>query len=314
MSPLKVVVTGAKGQLGTELVSILNEENEVEVVGLSREDLDITDPTQVQKKIYELMPDVVIHAAAYTNVDMAEDVPDTAFLVNGIGTKNLAIAASKLKAKFVFISTDYVFNGDSKKPIGESETPCPLGVYGQTKLAGENYVRKYLGKYFIVRTSWVYGVHGKNFVKTMLKLSDKIDQVMVVDDQIGSPTYTFDLAQCILRLISTDKYGIYHVTNSGSCSWHEFALAIFEEANIEMNVVPCKTDEFPRKAPRPHYSVLNNTALRENGFPQMENWRKALTHFFVRFSNENRNQTIYEKGKHPENTCNSQKYPKLPLS
>ncbi|MFZ0445609.1 MAG: dTDP-4-dehydrorhamnose reductase [Bacillus sp. (in: firmicutes)] len=284
MPALRVVITGAKGQLGSEFIHLLKEEDHFEVIGLGRIDMDITDYDQVEKKMVELSPDIIIHTAAYTNVDSAEDDPDTAYLVNGIGTKNLAIMASRLKAKLVYISTDYVFNGNSHHPISESETPSPLGVYGQTKLAGESYIREHHNQYFIVRTSWVYGIHGRNFVKTMLELSEEKDQIMVVDDQIGSPTYTYDLAQCIVRLMVTEKYGIYHVSNEGSCSWYEFAKAIFEEADIDMNVRPCKTTEFPRKAPRPRYSVLMETALSANGFPKMRNWREALTHFFGIFA------------------------------
>jgi dTDP-4-dehydrorhamnose reductase len=293
MPNLKVLITGARGQLGTELVSLFKEVNGVEVVGLGREDLDIIDYNHVKKMMFEFMPDVVIHSAAYTNVDLAEDEPEKAFLVNCIGTKNLAIAASKIKAKLVYISTDYVFNGESNEPIGEEETPSPLNVYGQTKLAGENYVRKHLNEYFIIRTSWIYGEHGKNFVKTMLELAEKRKKIRVVDDQIGCPTYTLDLAQCIIRLISTEKYGIYHVTNSGSCSWYEFAKAIFDETYMDINIVPCKTAEFPRKATRPQYSVLNGTVLGANGFPPMRHWREALAHFFERFEKKTRSNNSH---------------------
>ncbi|WP_409303481.1 dTDP-4-dehydrorhamnose reductase [Peribacillus sp. SCS-155] len=283
MPAVRIIITGAKGQLGTELLSMLKNESDVEVIGLGREELDITSYNQVKKKMLEIMPDIIIHAAAYTNVDMAEEDSDKAFLVNGIGTRNLAKVSSKIKAKFVYISTDYVFSGSNNEPIEELEAPSPLSVYGQTKLAGEYYVKKNLETFFIVRTSWIYGRYGKNFVKSMLELSEEKGRITVVDDQIGSPTYTVDLAQCIMRLIFTEKYGVYHVTNSGSCSWYEFAKAIFEEANIEVDLVPCKTEEFPRKAPRPCYSVLNDTMLRKNGFPKMRNWRDALKNFLHLF-------------------------------
>ena len=295
MPALRVVITGATGQLGIELIQLLEEEDYFEVIGLGRKDMDITDYDQVEKKMVELMPDIIIHTAAYTNVDSAEDDPDTAFLVNGTGTENLAIMASKLKAKLVYISTDYVFSGEINRPISESETPSPISVYGRSKLAGETYIRKNLEQFFIIRTSWVYGLHGNNFVKTMLELSEKRNQIMVVDDQIGSPTYTLDLAKCILLLMVTEKYGIYHVSNEGSCSWYEFAKAIFEEADIDMNVTPCETTEFPRKAPRPKYSVLMETALSANGFPKMRNWRDALAHFFEKFAQNSSDKNNHGK-------------------
>jgi dTDP-4-dehydrorhamnose reductase len=301
MSPLKVVITGAQGQLGIELVSLFKGEKSIEVIGLGRKDLDVTDYNQVLKKIDELMPDIVIHTAAYTDVDFAEEEPDTAFLVNGIGTKNLVMAVSKVGSKFVYLSTDYVFNGKCNKPIDEFETPHPLGVYGQTKLVGENYVKEYLSKFYIVRTSWVFGKHGKNFVKTMLKLSKEKNQIRVVDDQIGSPTYTLDLAQCILRLIFTESYGIYHVTNTGYCSWYEFAKAIFEEVNIAVDLVPCKTTEFQRKAPRPKYSVLKDTQLSVHGLPTMRNWRVALTEFIEETYFNNNHENSKDMFLHVEN-------------
>ncbi|MBB6176096.1 dTDP-4-dehydrorhamnose reductase [Anoxybacillus tengchongensis] len=278
---MKVIVTGAKGQLGTDVVHLFANQG-YEVYGYGREELDITNFDQVKQVISEVKPDVVVHAAAYTKVDLAESQPDQAFLINAYGTRNVAVASEAVGAKLVYISTDYVFDGMATTPYNELAPTNPLSVYGKSKLAGEQFVRDLHSKFFIVRTSWVYGKHGDNFVKTMLKLAKERDELMVVNDQIGCPTYTVDLANCILELIQTEKYGVYHVSNSGHCSWYEFAKAIFEEVGIEVKVNPCTTKEFPRPAPRPMYSVFEHMALRLNGFHQMRNWREALKEFIIR--------------------------------
>ncbi|SFA49032.1 dTDP-4-dehydrorhamnose reductase [Parageobacillus thermantarcticus] len=277
---MKVVVTGAKGQLGTDLVHLLADRG-YEVYGYGREELDITNFDQVKQVISEFNPDVVIHAAAYTKVDLAESEPDQAFLVNAYGTRNVAVASEAVEAKLVYISTDYVFDGTANVPYNEFAPTNPLSVYGKSKLAGERFVRDLHSKFFIVRTSWVYGKHGNNFVKTMLKLAQERDELMVVHDQVGCPTYAVDLANCILELIQTEKYGVYHVSNSGHCSWYEFAKAIFEEAGIEIKVNPCTTKDFPRPAPRPAYSVFKHMALKLNGFSEMREWREALKEFII---------------------------------
>lgn len=278
---MKVVVTGAKGQLGMDVVDLLAEQG-YEVYGYGREELDITNLDQVKQVICEVNPDVVIHAAAYTKVDLAESEPDQAFLINAYGTRNVAVASEGVGAKLVYISTDYVFDGMANTPYNEFAPTNPLSVYGKSKLAGEQFVRDLHSKFFIVRTSWVYGKHGNNFVKTMLKLAQERDELIVVHDQIGCPTYTVDLANCILELIQTEKYGVYHVSNSGHCSWYEFARAIFEEAGIKVKVNPCTTKEFPRPAPRPAYSVFEHMALKLNGFRGIRNWREALKEFMIR--------------------------------
>jgi len=275
---MKIVVTGAKGQLGTDLVHLLADRG-YEIYGYGREELDITNLDQVKQVIAEVRPDVVIHAAAYTKVDLAESEPDQAFLINAYGTRNVAVASEAVGAKLVYISTDYVFDGTANVPYNEFAPTNPLSIYGKSKLVGEQFVRDLHSKFFIVRTSWVYGKHGKNFVKTMLKLAQERDELMVVHDQVGCPTYTVDLANCILELIQTEKYGIYHVSNSGHCSWYEFAKAIFEEAGIEVKVNPCTTKDFPRPAPRPAYSVFEHMSLQLNGFPNMRLWRQALKAF-----------------------------------
>ncbi|WP_044747467.1 dTDP-4-dehydrorhamnose reductase [Bacillus alveayuensis] len=275
---MKVIVTGAKGQLGTDLVDLLADRG-YEVYGYGRKELDITNFDQVKQVISEVNPDVVIHAAAYTKVDLAESQPDQAFLINAYGTRNVVVASEEVGAKLVYISTDYVFDGTANTPYNEFAPTNPLSVYGKSKLAGEQFVRDLHSKFFIVRTSWVYGKHGNNFVKTMLKLAQERDELMVVHDQVGCPTYTVDLSNCILELIQTEKYGIYHVSNSGHCSWYEFAKAIFEEAGIEVKVNPCTTKAFPRPAPRPAYSVFDHMALRLNGFKEMPHWRESLKNF-----------------------------------
>jgi dTDP-4-dehydrorhamnose reductase len=275
---MKVIVTGAQGQLGTDMVHLLADQ-EFEVYGFGREELDITNFDQVKQVITEVRPDVVIHAAAYTKVDLAESEQKKVFFINANGTRNVAVASEAVGAKLVYISTDYVFDGKAKEPYNEYAPTNPLSVYGKSKLAGEQFVRKLLSKFFIVRTSWVYGKHGNNFVKTILRLAKERDELIVVHDQVGCPTYTLDLANCISELIQTEKYGVYHVSNSGHCSWYEFAKAILDETGIKVKVNPCTTKEFPRPAPRPAYSVFGHRALRLNGFSEMPHWRESLKSF-----------------------------------
>jgi dTDP-4-dehydrorhamnose reductase len=279
MSKTKVLVTGAKGQLGTDMVHCLDGLG-YETLGFSRQELDITDCKQVKKVFLQERPDVVIHTAAHTKVDLAESEPDQAYLINAYGTRNVAVASHSIGAKLVYVSTDYVFNGRATKPYIELEPTSPLGVYGQSKLAGEQFVRDLHWRFFIVRTSWVYGLSGTNFVKTMLKLAEDRTVLNVVHDQVGSPTYTVDLANFIGELVSTELYGIYHASNSGFCSWFEFAKAIFEEAGLGNIIVnPVTTAEFPRPAPRPEYSVLDHMSIRLNGLTDLPDWRESLKRF-----------------------------------
>jgi dTDP-4-dehydrorhamnose reductase len=274
----KVLVTGGHGQLGTELALMLQEKG-FETFGLGHQELDITDLDHVRKIFNEIKPSVVCHTAAYTAVDKAETDRNGAFLVNAIGTRNVAIAAEEIGAKLVYVSTDYVFNGEKEGTYCEFDTPSPLGVYGQSKYAGEQFVHDFHSKFFIVRTSWVYGQYGGNFVKTMLKLAETHDQITVVNDQRGCPTYTKDLAEKIIELFQTDKYGVYHISNSGSCTWYEFAKAIFEIKGIDVTVVPCTTDGFPRPAKRPKNSEFEHMVLGLNGFEDVRGWREALKEF-----------------------------------
>ena len=275
---IKIMVTGANGQLGQELVRQLTA-SEVELVAFTKEELDITNCDQVSSVCNELRPDVIINAAAYTNVDGAEANPELAYQVNAVGQRNLAFAAENIGAKICYISTDYVFNGQATSPYNEYSNTEPLGVYGQSKYAGEFLTSTLSSRYFIVRTAWVYGEFGANFVKTMLKLAEERDELGVVHDQIGSPTYTVDLAQFLIELVGTDKYGIYHCTNSGTCSWYEFAQEIFKLANKEIAVKPLTTEQFPRPAKRPAYSVLGDLALRVNGFTPRRHWKDALREY-----------------------------------
>ncbi|MCD9023646.1 dTDP-4-dehydrorhamnose reductase [Cohnella silvisoli] len=275
---MKVLITGAEGQVGRELVSVF-ENRGCEVYAYGRSDLDITNGERVSETVNRIKPDAIVHSAAYTKVDQAEADPDQAFLINGTGTKNVVLAAEAVGSKFVYISTDYVFDGKGIKPYNEQHPVNPVSVYGKSKLAGEQVVRSLHSRYFIVRTSWVYGQYGHNFVKTMLKLAEDKYSVSVVADQIGSPTYAVDLAECISRIVQSSQYGIYHVSNSGSCSWYEFAKAIYEEAGISLTLQPVDSDAFPRLAKRPNYSVMDHNNLISNGFGEMRNWREALAEF-----------------------------------
>lgn len=275
---MKIVVTGANGQLGQELVRQLRQTN-FELYPFTKSDLDITNENIVNEVITKIEPDIIINAAAYTKVDQAEVEEETAYLVNAFGQRNLAVAAEKVGAKVCYISTDYVFDGNSTVPYREYDKTNPLGVYGKSKLVGEELTKSLCSRYFIVRTAWVYGEFGQNFVKTMLRLAKEKEEINVVKDQIGSPTYTVDLASFIIDLVQTEKFGIYHCTNSGYCSWYEFAVAIFEESNIMMRVNPITTKQFPRPAERPKYSVLDNFAMKVNGFSMLRHWREALKEF-----------------------------------
>ncbi|MEC0241486.1 dTDP-4-dehydrorhamnose reductase [Paenibacillus dokdonensis] len=280
---MKVLVTGANGQLGKDMVLLLLQKGH-EVQACGRTELDITSQEQCMRIMAAFHPDVVIHCAAFTAVDAAEDDIDKAYQVNAGGTRNIAVAAEKAGAKLVYISTDYVFDGQSMLPYREYDNTDPQGVYGKSKRAGELLAQTLSSRYFIVRTSWVYGMHGNNFVKTMLRLGQEKPLVQVVHDQKGSPTYTMDLAGFLLQLIQTEKYGIYHASNSGECTWFEFAQAIFEEAQqvgltITAQLEPCTTAQFPRPAPRPANSVMDHVSIRTNGFHDLRHWRAGLKYF-----------------------------------
>lgn len=281
---MRVLVTGAGGQLGKDVVR-LSEQAGYEVLPCDRASLDITNYKMCLKSIQEFKPDAIIHCAAYTAVDQAEIDIDSAYAVNAVGSRNMVVAAEKVKAKFCYISTDYVFDGNTTSAYQEYDNTNPQSVYGKSKRAGEVLVQSLSSAFFIVRTSWVYGLHGHNFVKTMLKLGQEKLVLNVVNDQKGSPTYAVDLAAFLLELVQTEKYGIYHASNTGKCTWFEFAQAIFAEAeNIwgqpyPVRVEPCKTKEFPRPAPRPQNSVMDHLSIRTNGLQDFRPWREGLRAF-----------------------------------
>lgn len=276
---MKVLVTGAKGQLGTDLMNEL-EKRGIESIGVDVQEMDITDREACMRVISESKADAVIHCAAYTAVDAAEDNVDLCRKINGEGTRNVALACQATGAKMMYISTDYVFDGQGTRPWEPDDNRSPLNVYGQTKYEGELAVEELVEKFFTVRIAWVFGVAGKNFIKTMLRLGKERGAVSVVDDQVGSPTYTYDLARLLVDMIQTDYYGRYHATNEGFCSWYEFACEIFRQAGMdEVKVTPVSSDQFPVKAVRPANSRMSKAKLAENGFEPLPTWQDALGRF-----------------------------------
>ena len=272
---MKVFVTGVKGQLGYDVINEL-EKRGLEAIGVDIQEMDITDADSVNNVIGDAAPDAVIHCAAYTAVDAAEDNVEICRKVNAEGTQNIANMCKKLDIPMIYISTDYVFDGQGKRPWLPDDERAPLNVYGQTKYEGELAVQNTLDKYFIVRIAWVFGVNGKNFVKTMLNLGRTRERLTVVNDQFGSPTYTYDLARLLVDMIQTNKYGIYHATNEGICTWYEFACEIFRQAGITVEVAPVTADQYPAKAKRPSNSRMSKDKLKENGFERLPSWQDAL--------------------------------------
>lgn len=262
---MKVLVTGVGGQLGYDVIKELGKRN-IECVGADRPEFDITDYEAAHKFITYYMPDAVIHCSAYTAVDKAEDEPELCYLVNAIGTENIAKICKDIDAKMIYISTDYVFDGTKDGLYEVDDVPNPINVYGKTKLAGEKTVQEILNKYFIVRISWVFGINGNNFVKTMLSLGKERNELNVVADQIGSPTYTADLAQLLVDMVQTEKYGIYHATNEGECSWAEFAEEIFKIAGMNVKVKHISTAEYPTKAKRPMNSRMSKFLIKKQWY------------------------------------------------
>ena len=275
---MKILVTGVKGQLGFDIVRELNERGYTDVRGIDIEDLDITDEQAVKKYIEEYKPDVIMHNAAWTAVDKAEDEQELCYKVNVLGTKYLAESAKNVGAKIVYISTDYVFDGEGENYFEVNDKKAPLSVYGKTKYQGELEVQKN-EKHFIVRISWVFGINGKNFVKTMLGLAETKTELNVVADQIGSPTYTYDLSKLLCDMIETEKYGEYHATNEGICSWCDFAKKIFEIAGVNMKVNAVTSDQYPAKAHRPKNSRLSKNSLDKAGFNRLPTWEDAVTRY-----------------------------------
>ena len=276
---MRILVTGVNGQLGFDICRELNQRGYTDVLGVDKDELDITNESKVRSFIKDYKPDVIMHNAAWTAVDLAEDMAEECEKVNVLGTRYLAEAAEEIGAKIVYISTDYVFDGNGDKYFEVDDLKAPLSVYGKTKYLGELEVQK-CSKYFIVRISWVFGINGKNFVKTMLNLSKTKHELNVVCDQIGSPTYTYDLSKLLCDMIETEKYGVYHATNENVCSWFEFAKAIFEIAGVEMKINPVTTSEYGlTKAKRPLNSRLSKSSLDNAGFQRLPTWQDALTRY-----------------------------------
>ena len=275
---MRVLVTGVKGQLGFDVVNELNKRN-IEAVGVDIDEMDITDAASVDKVITDAKVDAVIHCAAYTAVDAAEDNEEVCRKVNVDGTQNIANICKKLNIKMMYISTDYVFNGTGTTPWKPDDEREPLNVYGVTKYQGELAVQNTIDKFFIVRIAWVFGINGKNFIKTMLNLAQTHDKLTVVNDQFGSPTYTYDLAVLLVDMIQTEKYGIYHATNEGICTWNEFACEIFKQAGVKIEVEPVSSDMFPTKAKRPENSRMDKDKLEEQGFHKLPTWQDAVARY-----------------------------------
>lgn len=280
---MRILITGALGQLGLALKQLLKEQGNhelfltdaVESAKDAVKALDITDEATVSTCITDIKPDVIINCAAFTAVDLCESEQDKAYHINSLGPKYLAMAADKVGAKLVHISTDYVFDGQATHPYTENDSTNPMSIYGKTKLQGDKFVLEYCKNAFILRSAWIYG-EGKNFVKTMLRLAESGKKIRVVEDQYGTPTSALELARVILFLMETESYGIYHATCEGSTNWYEFALTIFKEAGIEVEVEPITTSEYPTPAKRPTYSVLDNQALRERHGYVMKDWKDAF--------------------------------------
>ena len=283
---MKVLVTGASGQLGTDLCEVLRD---FELIPLTHKDIEINDMDSVKQAFNKYKPDIIVNTAAYVRVDDCEDEKEKAFKVNALGARNVAVVAQELGARLVHLSTDYVFGGEDESrttPYTEFDTPVPLSIYGKSKLAGENLVRHFCLRHFIVRASGLFGVAGSsgkggNFIETMLRLARERDELKVVNDQVFSPTYTGDLARKIAQLMATEYYGIFHITNKGTCSWYKFTAEIVKLAGIKTPVVPITSDQYPQKARRPRYSVLDNYHLRLLGMDDMRPWREALKDYLV---------------------------------
>ncbi len=275
-----ILITGILGQLGYDLSREFTKRG-IEYIAPSLEELELTTEAGAKNFILEKKPETVMHCAAYTAVDKAESEEELAITVNGMGTRWVAEACREIGAKMIYISTDYVFGGDGKIPYEVDDEKKPVNVYGRSKLLGEDAVRMILKKYFIVRTSWVFGINGHNFIKTMLRLAETKKNLRVVNDQIGSPTYTVDLAKLLADMAATEKFGTYHATNEGFCSWAEFTEEIFKQAGLEVEVEGIPTIEYPTPARRPFNSRLSKKSLDEAGFERLPTWQDAVKRYLV---------------------------------
>ena len=279
----KVLVTGAKGMLGTDLVSRLKSTRKYDIVAVDVEEMDITRLAQVKSVMLDCRPQVVIHCGAYTNVDRAERERELAMAVNSEGTKHVAFFCRELGAEMIYISSDYVFDGTKQTPYIETDMPNPINVYGASKLAGETHVAALLERYKICRTSWLCGVHGRNFIDTILAAVAEGRPLSVVNDQVGRPTFTFDLATALAWVLERPESGIYHMTNSGYCSWYEFAQRIVQLSGAKgVTLRPVTSEQFRSLARRPHFSVLENRYLEHLGFKGLPRWETSLKDYFAR--------------------------------
>ena len=275
----KVLITGVKGMLGSALKQNLS--HKYQCIGIDIEDADITIEEQIKEEILSIEPDIVIHTAAFTNVDNCEQHKELSHKINATGTENVAHAAKLADAKLIFISTDYVFDGSKRTPYTEKDTPSPLSTYGKDKLEAEGYVQEICKNHLIIRTSWLYGPYGKNFVTKIISLSKRNPELKIVDDQVGSPTYTIDLAEAINKLLDIDATGIVHVSNSGQCNWHEFTKTIFELTGNQTPILPIKSNEFNAPAKRPKYSVLDTSKYNKLAQNKLRSWGEALKSYLT---------------------------------
>ncbi len=275
---MKVAVTGCKGQLGADLTAEMEKRN-IQAAGIDIDTVDITDYEALEAFIEAEKPDAVVHLAAYTVVDKAEQEKEKCALINIKGTENIAKICGEKGIKLLYTSTDYIFGGEGDTPFETDSTPAPCNYYGLTKYEGEQAVKKYCPQHFIVRISWVFGVHGKNFVYTMLRLAENNREIRVVNDQTGSPTFTPDISKLICDMIATDKYGVYHATNEGFCTWAEFAAEIMRRAGKDTKIIPISTEQYPTPAKRPRNSRLSKKSLDDAGFARLPRWENALDRF-----------------------------------
>ena len=279
---MKILITGAEGQLGSDVVLELKR-RDIAHLGIDIADLDITDEGGVRRFLVLHKPQCVVHCAAFTNVDDAEDNAELCMRVNRDGTENLAKTCREIGAEMIYISTDYVFGGEGDMPYETDSPKAPLSVYGKSKLAGEEALIRHLDRYYIVRISWVFGSNGSNFVKTMLRLAQTRGEINVVDDQIGSPTYTPDLAALLCDMALSGKYGIYHATNEGHCSWAEFAAEIMRIGGTSCKINPIPSEQYPTKAVRPGNSRMSKMSLDAAGFARLPMWQDALGRYMLKF-------------------------------
>jgi len=297
---MKVLITGVKGQLGSRLAEILADGasslgqlplklSPKQILGVDLPELDITNLTHVRRYVEAGQPEVIVNCAAYTHVDGCEIDTDAAFAVNTLGARNMAMAAQSVGAKIIHISTDYVFEGNGTKPYVEWDICNPQSAYGHTKHLGEQYVRDFCSRYFIVRTAWLYGLTGGNFVKAILKKADETGALTVVGDQFGNPTYAEDLSHHIVKLLATEEYGVYHCTNNGICSWYDFASEIIRLSGIKCSITSCSSEDYPSPTKRPAYSALDNRMLRCTIGDEMRDWKDAVKDFMDQYWKRERN-------------------------